>query len=227
MKNFGTRPHGSENIKKKTKPFKKRKICVPQRLKRHFGTHFLHSFAERVSRFIRQSHYTLTLIKLIMNTENITIAELESTISRIIEGYRQEAYLTIEKLMFEAFRHVGILLEGNTSTLTRKPINGISAQTLKDIAGMPLDGLAFHETSNPKRRSYMLEFIKARSLTFEATRLKYPNYLKPWKEEDDQELERLWREGVSVNDIAVMFMRNPGAIKSRIEKLGLADKYGD
>ena len=114
-----------------------------------------------------------------MNTENITIAELESTISRIIEGYRQETYLAIEKLMFEAFRHVGILLEGNTSTLTRKPINGISAQTLKDIAGMPLDGLAFHETSNPKRRAYMLEFIKARSLTFEATRLKYPNYLKP------------------------------------------------
>jgi hypothetical protein len=73
----------------------------------------------------------------------------------------------------------------------------------------------------------MIEFIKARSLTFEATRIKYPNYLKPWKEEDDQELEKLWREGVSVNDIAVMFMRNPGAIKSRIEKLGLAEKYGD
>jgi hypothetical protein len=30
-----------------------------------------------------------------------------------------------------------------------------------------------------------------------------------------------------MNDLAVMFMRNPGAIKSRIEKLGLADKYGD
>ena len=127
-----------------------------------------------------------------MNTENITIAELESTISRIIEGYRAEAYHSIEKLMFEAFRHVGILLEGNTSTLTRKPINGISAQTLKDIAGMPLDGLAFHEASHPKLRSYMIEFIKARSLTIEATRLKYPNYLKPWKEEDDQELETVY-----------------------------------
>ena len=162
-----------------------------------------------------------------MNTENITIAELESTISRIIEGYRQEAYLAIEKLMFQAFKQVGLLLEGNTSTLTRKPINGISAQTLKDIAGMTWDGLTFHEASHPKLRSYMIEFIKARSLTFEATRLKYPNYLKPWKEEEDLELERLWCEGVSVKELAVMFMRNPGAIKSRIEKLELAEKYGD
>ncbi|MBR5299142.1 MAG: hypothetical protein IKU36_02700 [Bacteroidales bacterium] len=162
-----------------------------------------------------------------MNTENITIAELESTISQIIEGYRAEAYLCIEKLMFEAFQHVGILLEGNTSTLTRKPINGISAQTLKVIAGMTWNGLSFYDTKQSELRPYMHEFIKARSLTFEATRLKYPNYLKPWKEEDDQELERLWCEGVAVNDLAVMFMRNPGAIKSRIEKLELVEKYGD
>ena len=92
---------------------------------------------------------------------------------------------------------------------------------------MARDGQSFEGTSRSRLRSYMLEFIKARSLTFEATRLKYPNYLKPWKEEDDQELERLWCEGVPVKDLAVMFMRNPGAIKSRIEKLELAEKYGD
>lgn len=159
--------------------------------------------------------------------ENRSAQELESAISRIIEGYRQEAYLAIEKTMLRAFKEVGFLLECKTSTLTRKPINGISVQTLKDIACMRRNGQPLEATEHAKLRSYMLEFIKARSLTFEATRLKYPNYLKPWKEEDDQELERLWCEGVSVKDLAVMFMRNPGAIKSRIEKLELAEKYGD
>lgn len=207
--------------------FTKRKICVPKRLQRLFGTLFLHSFASKVSRFIMQRQETSTKIKLIMDMENRSAQELESAISRIIEGYRQEAYLAIEEIMLHAFEEVGILLAGKTSMLTKKPINGISAQTLKDIACMARDGQSFEGASRSRLRSYMLEFIKARSLTFEATRLKYPNYLKPWKEEDDQELERLWCEGVSVKDLAVMFMRNPGAIKSRIEKLELAEKYGD
>ena len=174
-----------------------------------------------------QRQKTSTKIKLIMNTENTSAPELESAVSRIIESYREEAYLAIEEIMLHAFEEVGILLAGKTSMLTKKPINGISAQTLKDIACMARDGQSFEGTSRSRLRSYMLEFIKARSLTFEATRLKYPNYLKPWKEEDDQELERLWCEGVPVKDLAVMFMRNPGAIKSRIEKLELAEKYGD
>lgn len=174
-----------------------------------------------------QRQKTSTKIKLIMNTENTSAPELESAVSRIIESYREEAYLTIEEIMLHAFEEVGILLAGKTSMLTKKPINGISAQTLKDIACMARDGQSFEGTSRSRLRSYMLEFLKARSLTFEATRLKYPNYLKPWKEEDDQELERLWCEGVPVKDLSVMFMRNPGAIKSRIEKLELAEKYGD
>ena len=73
----------------------------------------------------------------------------------------------------------------------------------------------------------MMEFIKARSLSFEATRLKYPNYLKPWSEKDDLSLEQMWCEGTSVNDLAKHFGRNPGAINARIEKLELIEKYGE
>lgn len=73
----------------------------------------------------------------------------------------------------------------------------------------------------------MIEFMKMRSLTFEATRLKYPNYLKPWTKEEDEELERLWCEGLPVKSIAILFKRNTGAIKARIDKLELEMKYGE
>lgn len=162
-----------------------------------------------------------------MNYQITSDPELEATVSRIIERHRKEAYLTIEGMTQRALEEVGQVLKGKTAMLSKKAINGISSQTLKDIADMIGNGRSLEEAGKARNRAYMLEFIKARSLTFEATRLKYPNYLKPWKEEDDQELERLWCEGVSVNNLAVMFMRNPGAIKSRIEKLELAEKYGE
>ena len=162
-----------------------------------------------------------------MNNQITSDPELEATVSRIIERHRKEAYLTIEGMTQRALEEVGHVLKGKTAMLSKKAINGISSQTLKYIADMIGNGRSLEEAGKARNRAYMLEFIKARSLTFEATRLKYPNYLKPWKEEDDQELERLWGEGVSVNDLAVIFMRNPGAIKSRIEKLELAEKYGE
>lgn len=162
-----------------------------------------------------------------MNYQITSDPELEATISRIIERHREEAYLCIEEKMGQAFEEVGQVLQGKAHMLSRKSINGISAQTLTEIAAMAENGRSAEKAGRVKTKAYILEFIKARSLTFEATRLKYPNYLKPWKEEDDMKLERLWCEGVPVKDLAVMFMRNPGAIKSRVEKLGLADKYGD
>lgn len=72
-----------------------------------------------------------------------------------------------------------------------------------------------------------MEFLKVRSLSFEATRAKYPNYLKPWTHEDDARLEKLWSERVSMKKLAEVFGRNIGAIEARIDKLGLESKYGN
>lgn len=49
----------------------------------------------------------------------------------------------------------------------------------------------------------------------------------PWSEEDDLELTRLWCEGVTVKELSAHFMRKPGAIRSRIEKLDLERLYGE
>jgi hypothetical protein len=47
----------------------------------------------------------------------------------------------------------------------------------------------------------------------------------PWSENDDQKLELLFCEGKSVKELASIFERKEGAIRSRIKKLELKEKY--
>ena len=43
---------------------------------------------------------------------------------------------------------------------------------------------------------------------------------KPWTEELDQELCRLFDEGMKTKDLCAHFARTPGAIESRLQRLG-------
>ncbi len=61
--------------------------------------------------------------------------------------------------------------------------------------------------------------------SFATIRDKHPNAYKPWPEESDQELQKLFADKVSVADIAKIFGRKNGAIRSRLMKLGLMDNY--
>jgi hypothetical protein len=49
----------------------------------------------------------------------------------------------------------------------------------------------------------------------------FPKAWEPWKPEDDRELEALVAVGTSILNMAEAFGRQPGAIRKRIEKLGL------
>ena len=46
----------------------------------------------------------------------------------------------------------------------------------------------------------------------------------PWTEADDLELRRLLCNGATMEELSVHFQRKPGAIVSRLKKLGLNDK---
>ena len=59
-----------------------------------------------------------------------------------------------------------------------------------------------------------------------ACRQEYPNAYNPWNEEDDSKLTALWGEGATIEESASCFQRKPGAILSRIKKLGLEEKCG-
>jgi hypothetical protein len=43
---------------------------------------------------------------------------------------------------------------------------------------------------------------------------------RPWTDEQDTELERLWQAGESVEDIAARFERTPGGIRARLPRVG-------
>lgn len=52
------------------------------------------------------------------------------------------------------------------------------------------------------------------------------NAYTKWTKIDDEKLEILFCEGKSVKELSLIFERNNGAIKSRIKKLELKEKYG-
>ena len=49
----------------------------------------------------------------------------------------------------------------------------------------------------------------------------YPNAYKPWSEDDDALLTKLYKEGTSIKELATLFQRNRGGIAARLRKLGL------
>lgn len=58
---------------------------------------------------------------------------------------------------------------------------------------------------------------------FKKIREKYENAYKPWDEEQDKKLRELFGCNMSVADMAKMFGRKTGAIRSRLAKLGLME----
>ncbi len=47
---------------------------------------------------------------------------------------------------------------------------------------------------------------------------------KPWTEQDDKLLEKMFKEGASKKDLQEYFKRSSGSINSRLARLGLIDK---
>lgn len=61
--------------------------------------------------------------------------------------------------------------------------------------------------------------------SFEACRVDYPKAYMPWTREDDDRLELLFCEGKTTKELAEIFQRNEGAIRARVKKLELEEKY--
>lgn len=64
-----------------------------------------------------------------------------------------------------------------------------------------------------------------KKFTKESKQLVHKNAYEKWTNEDDDKLELLFCEGKTVSELSEIFKRNPGAIRSRINKLELNEKY--
>ena len=77
----------------------------------------------------------------------------------------------------------------------------------------------FKELKEPKQTD-------GKTYSVEKIRETHQQAYLPWTAEDDNKLELLFCEGKKVKELAEIFVRNTGAINSRIKKLELKEKYG-
>ena len=61
--------------------------------------------------------------------------------------------------------------------------------------------------------------------TIEVIREAFPQAYEKWTPQNDMKLEQLFREKKSLDEIARIFQRQPSAIRARIIKLELYEKY--
>ena len=54
---------------------------------------------------------------------------------------------------------------------------------------------------------------------------KFDHAYQPWTQEEDDKLELPWCEKKTVKQLSEILQRNEGAIRSRIKKLELKEKY--
>ena len=177
------------------------------------------------------------------NTDTTTLFDIEARVAEIVEKYRKEAYAFVEEMMWNAFEEVGRSIlecearshedDGELSVhyareytyiMCRRSVNGLTAKTLHEIVRLVRAGEGFGVVPDNVKPGLLMDFLKARSLSFAATRAQYPNYLKPWTKEADQQLLELMESGLSLKKVAERMGRNPGAVEARLAKLeGMED----
>lgn len=172
------------------------------------------------------------------NTDATKLFDLEARVADIVEQYRKEAYAFVEEMMWNAFEEVGKSIlecearshedDGELSVhyareytyiMCRRAVNGITAKTLHEIVRVTRAGDGFGDIPENMKPEFLMDFLKARTLSFRATRAQYPNYLKPWTKEADLQLLDLMKSGLSLKKVAERMGRNPGAIEARLAKL--------
>jgi len=70
------------------------------------------------------------------------------------------------------------------------------------------------------------KLIEIKPNAYSKTQENHAKAYMPWTTEDDDKLEDLYYEKKTIKELALIFERKEGAIESRIEKLGLKEKYG-
>jgi len=65
--------------------------------------------------------------------------------------------------------------------------------------------------------------IEGKPYTFEKIRQQYPRAYERWTSDEDARLQDEYNKGLSVGQLSETFRRQPGAIRSRLQKFGLME----
>lgn len=162
---------------------------------------------------------------------------LEEKIAGVLHDVVEDSGWTFEMLEAEGFSAEIIAAlrcltklsanEPYDKFITRIKDNPLAvAVKLNDLSdNMDIRRLPYLSDKDVKR---LKKYLKAyKQLTGEprysvyACRQEFPNAYMPWTDNNDEELLSLWGEGATVEELAEHFRRKPGAIHSRLKKLGL------
>ena len=74
-----------------------------------------------------------------------------------------------------------------------------------------------------------LQFLGLKSKAYNLDDIKqtYPKAYERWTSDEDEQLKTKYHEGVGIAELATFFQRQPGAIRSRLAKLGLLSAQGN
>lgn len=135
--------------------------------------------------------------------------------------------------VIEALRCITKLSENEPydKFIQRVKANSLAAKVkLYDLTdNMDIRRLAYISEKDVKRlRKYLKAYrqlLGQSAYSIEVCRIEHPNAYKPWIREDDDMLVQLFSQGKTLKELSDIFQRKPGAIRSRVKKLELEEKY--
>jgi F-box protein 18 (helicase) len=155
----------------------------------------------------------------------------QEKIERQTKGTRGDDEINISKLNEEInLLYVAITRTKNVihipetlmpSAATSSPqINVLRVQTPEEEKEQKAKHLAASKSNNRNQKAFK-DFPKEKSYSVEEVRDKNKDAYQPWTHGLDQELARMYLDGISLGDMAKHFGRTRGAIGARIKKLEL------
>lgn len=72
-----------------------------------------------------------------------------------------------------------------------------------------------------KALEFMFVKNESKAYSIQEIRQKYPKAYEKWTEKEDVHLKNEFNQGKTINELTDIFQRKPGAIRSRLKKLGL------
>ena len=88
-------------------------------------------------------------------------------------------------------------------------------------------GRLSRETDSPVSSREKLSLVASQAYSVTTLRQRYPKAYRPWGKQEDDLLTTSWRSGKNTRALAELLGRQPGAIRSRLRKLGLAGSYNE
>jgi predicted transcriptional regulator YheO len=102
-------------------------------------------------------------------------------------------------------------------------INGVGNQKLKDFGEIFLNEIIAHQ--DEKKFIQSKNEFENKEINYpqrlEKIKQEFPNAYENWNQDEVALLLKLYSQNKSVNEIAQILKRQPSAIKSRLEKIGL------